>query len=73
MTVAALTTLWCNCFEAWPDMNLVDVLTKSVPCTFERLVKLWLDTKRGEYFVKVPDEKVNYVTDEKTWMVTDML
>ena len=54
-------------------MNLVDVLTKSVPCTFERLVKLWLDTKRGEYFVKVPDEKVNYVTDEKTWMVTDML
>ena len=54
-------------------MNLVDVLTKSVPRTFERLVKLWLDTKRGEYFVKVPDEKVNYVTDEKTCMVTDML
>ena len=32
------------------DMILVDVLTKSVPRTFERLVKLWLDTKRGEYF-----------------------
>ena len=74
MTVrATLITLWCNCFEASSDMNLVDVLTKSVPRTFERLVKLWLDTNRGEYFVKVADEKVNYVTDEKTWMVTDML
>ena len=56
------------------DLNLTDVLTNAVPAaTFERLVKLWLDTKRGEYFVKVPDEKVNYVTDEKTCMVTDML
>jgi hypothetical protein len=38
--------------------------------TFERLVKLCLDNKRGEYYVKVADEKVNYVSDEKTWMVS---
>jgi hypothetical protein len=55
------------------DMNLADVLTKAVPAaTFERLVKLCLGSKRGEYYVKVADEKVNYVSDEKTWMVTDM-
>jgi hypothetical protein len=42
------------------DMNLADVLTKAVPAaTFERLVKLCLDSKRGEYCVKVADEKVN--------------
>jgi hypothetical protein len=53
------------------DMNLADVLTKAVPAaTFERLVKLCLDSKRGEFYVKVGDEKVNYVSDEKTWMVT---
>ena len=40
--------------------------------TFERLVKLCLDSKRGKYNVKVADEEVNYVPDEKTWMVTDM-
>jgi hypothetical protein len=55
------------------DMNLADVLTKAVPAaTFERLVKLCLDSKRGEYYAKVADEKVNYVSDKKTWMVTDM-
>ena len=55
------------------DMNLADELTKAVPAaTFERLVKLCLDSKKGEYYVKVADEKVNYVLDEKTWMVTDM-
>jgi hypothetical protein len=55
------------------DMNFADVLTKAVPAaTFERLVKLCLDSKRGKYYVKVADEKVNYVSDEKTWMVTDM-
>ena len=54
-------------------MNLADVLTKAVPAaTFERLVKLCLDSKKGEYYVKVADEKVNYVLDEKTWIVTDM-
>jgi hypothetical protein len=35
-------------------------------------VKLYLDSKKGEYYVKVADEKVNYVLDEKTWIVTDM-
>ena len=50
------------------DMNLADVLTKAVPAaTFERLVKLCLGSKRGEYYVKVADEKVNCVSDEKTW------
>jgi hypothetical protein len=54
-------------------MNLADVLTKAVPvATFERLEKLCLDSKRGEYYVKIEDEKVKYVSDEKTWMVTDM-
>jgi hypothetical protein len=46
-------------------MNLADVLTKAMPAaTFERLVKLCLDSKRGEYYVKVADEKLNYVSDE---------
>jgi hypothetical protein len=55
------------------DMNLADLLTKAVPAaTFERLVKLCLDSKRGEYHVKVAYDKVNYVSDKKTWMVTDM-
>jgi hypothetical protein len=55
------------------DMKLADVLTKAVPAiTFERLVKLCLDSKRSEYFGNVADEKVNYVTDEKTRMVTGM-
>ncbi len=40
--------------------------------TFERLVRLCLESKRGEYYVKLADEKMNYVSDEKTWMVTDM-
>jgi hypothetical protein len=55
-------------------MNLADVLTKTVPAaTFERLVKLCLDNKRGEYYVKVADtEKVNYVSKEKIWTVTGM-
>jgi hypothetical protein len=49
------------------DMNLADVLTKAVPAaTFKRLVKLCLDSKTGEYYVKVADEKVNSVSDEKT-------
>ena len=30
------------------------------------------ESKRGEYYVKLADEKMNYVSDEKTWMVTDM-
>jgi len=55
------------------DMNFADLLTKAVSAaTFERLVKLCLDSKRGECYVKVADEKVNYVSDEKTWMVSDM-
>ena len=55
------------------DMNLADVLTKAVPlATFERLVRLCLESKRGEYYVKLADEKMSYVSDEKTWMVTDM-
>lgn len=55
------------------DMNLADVLTKAVPlATFERLVRLCLESKRGEYHVKLADEKMSYVSDEKTWMVTDM-
>jgi hypothetical protein len=55
------------------DVNLADVLTKAVPAaTFQRLVKICLDSKRGEYYVNVADEKVNYVSDEKTWMVTVM-
>jgi hypothetical protein len=29
-------------------------------------------SEAGEFYVKVGDEKVNYVSDEKTWMVTDM-
>ena len=55
------------------DMSLADVLTKTVPAaTFERLLKLCLESNRGEYYVKVADEKVNFVSDEKAWMVTDM-
>ena len=55
------------------DLNLTDVLTNAVPAaTFERLVKLGLDSKRGEYYVEVAEEKVNYVSDEKTWMVSNM-
>jgi hypothetical protein len=55
------------------DMNLADVLTRAMPAaTFERLLKLCLESNRGEYYVKVADEKVNYVSDEKAWMVTDM-
>ncbi len=40
--------------------------------TFERLVRLCLESKRGEYYVKLADEEMSYVSDEKTWMVTDM-
>ena len=55
------------------DMSLADVLTKTVPAaTFERLLKLCLESNRGEYYVKVADEKVNYVSDEKPWTVTDV-
>jgi hypothetical protein len=51
-------------------MDLADVLTKAVPvATFEPLLKLCLESKRGKYFVTFADEKVNYVSDEKTWMV----
>jgi len=38
---------------------------------FERLVRC-LESKRGEYYVKLADEKMSYVSDEKTGMVTDM-
>ena len=55
------------------DMNLADVLTKALPAaTFDRLVKKCRDSTRGEYYVKLADEQVQYVSDEKTWMVTDM-
>jgi hypothetical protein len=55
------------------DMNLADVLTKAVPlATFERLVRLCNESKRGEYYVKLADEKMSYVSDEKIWMVTGM-
>jgi hypothetical protein len=55
------------------DRDLADLLTKAVPAdTFERLVKLCLDSMRGECYVKVADEKVHYVSDGKTWMVTDI-
>ena len=55
------------------DMNLADVVTKALPAaTFDRLVKKCRDSKRGEYYVKLADEQVQYVSDEKTWMVTDM-
>ena len=46
-------------------MNLADVLTKAVPlATCERLVRLCLESKRGEYYVKLADEKMSYVSDE---------
>ena len=55
------------------DMNLADVLTKALPAvTFERLIKKCLASKRGEYYVKLADEQVQYMTDEKTWMMTDL-
>jgi hypothetical protein len=55
------------------DINLADVLTKALPAaTFDRLVKKCRDSTRGEYYVKLADEQVQYVSDEKTWMVTDM-
>ncbi len=55
------------------DMNLADVLTKALPVvSFERVVKKCRDSKRGEYHVRLADEQVHYVSDEKTWMVTDM-
>ena len=58
-------------------MNLADVLTKALPAwlttvTFERLIKKCLASKRGEYYVKLSDEQVQYMTDEKTWMMTDL-
>ena len=55
------------------DMNLADVLTKALPVVaFERLIKKCLASKRGEYYVKLADEQVQYMLDAKTWMVTDM-
>ena len=55
------------------DMNLADVLTKALPAiTFERLIKKCLASKRGEYYVKLADEQVQYMSHAKTWMVTDM-
>jgi len=42
------------------DMNFEDVLTKALPAvTFERLIKKCLASKRGEYYVKLADEKVH--------------
>jgi len=38
--------------------------------SFERLLKLCLQNKGGEDFVKSADEKVSYEADEKTWLVT---
>jgi hypothetical protein len=55
------------------DMNLADVLTKALPVVaFERLIKKCLASKRGEYYVKLADEQVQYMSDAKTWMVNDM-
>ena len=55
------------------DMNLADVLTKALPAaTFDRVVKKCRDSKRGEYYVKLADEQVQYMSHAKTWMVTDM-
>ena len=55
------------------DMNLADGLTKALTAvTFERLKKKCLASKRGEYYVKLADEQVQYMSHAKTWMVTDM-
>jgi len=48
-------------------------LTKALPVvTFERLRRLCVENKRGEYFVKESDETVQHVQDERTWMVTSL-
>ena len=53
------------------DLNLADLLTKALPAiTFERLTRLCVANKRGDYFVKERDETVLHVQDEKSWMVT---
>ena len=53
------------------DLNLADLLTKALPAiTFERLRRLCVANKRGDYFVKERDETVLHVQDEKSWMVT---
>ena len=63
---------WCVRYTP-TDMNLADVLTKALPVVaFERLIKKCLASKRGEYYVKLADEQVQYMSDAKTWMVTDM-
>ena len=36
--------------------------------SFERLLKLCLQSKCGEYLVKSADEKVSYEANEKTWL-----
>jgi len=37
------------------------VLTRAVPLAiFERLVRLCLESKRGEYYVKLADEKMTH-------------
>ena len=55
------------------DLNLADILTKALPgVIFERLRRLCVENKRGEYFVKESDETVRHVQDERTWMVTSL-
>ena len=55
------------------DLNLADILTKALPAvTFERLRRLCVENKRGDYFVKEGDERVQYVQDERSWMVTSL-
>jgi len=55
------------------DLNLADLLTKALPAvTFERLRRLCVENKRGEYFVKESAETVLHVQDEQSWMVTTL-
>ena len=55
------------------DLNLADLLTKALPAdTFERLRRLCVENKRGDYFDKESDETVLHVQDEKSWMVTTL-
>ena len=55
------------------DLNLADLLTKALPAdTFERLRRLCVENKRGDYFDTESDETVLHVQDEKSWMVTTL-
>jgi hypothetical protein len=58
-----------NLEEFFTDVN-IQHLQSAV--TFERLIKNCLASKRGEYYVKLADEQVQYMSDAKTSMVTDM-